>query len=97
MALTKAQRAARRAEVLEQLREAWWKRPRPRLELTLQRGRRRPRVAGVVRYVATTDAFVLLGGDDWPDDRERMPASILGQPGATLHVPVDVIRSVRAL
>jgi hypothetical protein len=85
VALTKAQRAERRAEVLEQLRNAW--RPwlplgqRVDVELVLQRGRRRPRVRGLIAYMATSGAFVLM------DDGGEEP----------LHVPIDVIRSVRTL
>lgn len=92
MALTKAQRAARRDRVLGQLRLAWI-RPKAaerRVELTLQRGRTRPRVTGVVCYVATSGAFVHLRDDDWPDDAPERLAP-------TLHVPVDAIRSVRTV
>lgn len=97
MALTSAQRAGRRAEVLEALRAAWrpWLRPglRDPVELTLQDGRRRPRVAGVVHYVATSGSFVLL------NDREHDPTACVPacRCDRHLHVPVDVIRSVRAL
>jgi hypothetical protein len=84
--LTNAQRAERRAEVLAALRRAWIR--RDRVELSLQRGRTRPRVSGVVSYVATSGAFTHLRDDDWPDDAPERLAP-------TLHVPVDVIRSVR--
>lgn len=93
MALTKAQRAERRAAVAEALRRAWWRRDargrRTRVELTLQQGRRRPTVSGTVRYVATSDAFVLI------DDGLADPST--AQPLEPLHVPVDAIRSVRTL
>jgi hypothetical protein len=94
VALTKAQRAARRAEVLDTLR-ARWVQPKPRarrVELILQRGRARPRVTGRVEYVATSGAFVLLGEDDWTDD---VDLGAVARHSPTLHVPVDVIRSVR--
>lgn len=88
MALTSAQRAARRDRVLAELRRSWVDCQRPHVELTVQRGRRRPRVTGRVVYVATSSAFVLLAEDDWPDDvPERL--------SPTLHVPVDAIVAVR--
>lgn len=88
MGLTKAQRRARRERVLEQLRVAACDTRHP-VTLTLQRGRKRPRVTGHVAYIATTGSFVLLRRPDVPADptigeRERDP----------LHVPVDVIRAV---
>jgi hypothetical protein len=90
VALTKAQRAARRDRVLAELRRSWVDCQRPRVELTLQRGRSRPRVSGVVCYVATSGAFVHLRDDDWPD-------AVAERLAPTLHVPVDAIRSVRTV
>lgn len=87
VALTKAERAARREVLLEKLRiAASAYRPRP-VTLELQRGRKRPRVTGRIVYVATSGAFVLVADDGEPD------TSIGEQPGP-LHVPVDTIRNV---
>lgn len=76
MALTRARRDERRRQALQALRQAY--RDRKRVTLTLQRGRKRPRVTGVVREVAVSGAFVQL------DDGEPVP----------LHVPVEIIRCV---
>jgi predicted metal-dependent RNase len=79
--MTKAQREHRARVALEALRAAWRgaKKPDRYVRVTLQQGRKRPRVSGYVVYVSTTGSYVLLD---------------LGDGDDPLHVPLDVVASV---